>query len=137
MITENLLECFVTAAECLNFTAAAEKVHITQPAFSRNIATLEQEFGFPLFWRNKQSGLRITAAGLEMYNAIKEMDKNFRMHLDRARGISRGEVGRLVIAVLNGFCLDSEMFTRINDFKKKYPSVDVELRSCIYADLHG
>ena len=39
------VKCFLMAAECLNFTAAAEKLYISQPVLSRNIAALEDELG--------------------------------------------------------------------------------------------
>ena len=40
-----LIECFRAATETLNFTTAAQMIHISQPSFSRNIAMLEEEIG--------------------------------------------------------------------------------------------
>ena len=37
------IRCFISLAECLNFTRAAEKEHITQTAMSRKISALEKE----------------------------------------------------------------------------------------------
>ena len=47
--------CFLTAARCLNFTDSAAELFISQPAFSHNISTLEEEWGIELFVRNKQT----------------------------------------------------------------------------------
>ena len=52
MNTNFEFECFIAAAETLNFTTAAQRVHITQPALSRNIASLEEGLGFLLFQRS-------------------------------------------------------------------------------------
>lgn len=56
------LKYFVAAAEELGFSKAAEKVRISQPALSRQIALLEEELGAPLFRRNKQR-VTLTPAG--------------------------------------------------------------------------
>jgi DNA-binding transcriptional LysR family regulator len=43
------LEYFVTAAEKLNFTHAADRLHVSQPPFSKQIQDLEGELGVDLF----------------------------------------------------------------------------------------
>lgn len=134
-MTNMLYECFVSAVETLNFTSAAQKIHITQPAFSRNIATLESEFGFPLFWRSKQNGLRVTPAGLAMYKGLKNMEKEYMELLDHAKSINRGEEGKLVISILSGCCMDSQTVILINEFKNRYPQVETVLKSCNLAEL--
>ena len=128
-------DCFIAAVETLNFTTAAQKVHITQPAFSRNIAALEKEFGFPLFLRSKQNGLRVTSAGLAMYNGLKWMEKEYVNILDHAKLINRGEEGKLVISILSGCCMDSKTVIMIHEFKRKYPQIDVVLESCTFHEL--
>ena len=127
-------ECFMAAAETLNFTTAAQRVHITQPAFSRNIAALEEGLGVLLFQRSKKVGLRITPAGLALYNGLKELGKQYDQLLDRLRRINRGEEGKLILGVLNGvdLCTTSQ---RIQNFRQNYPQVEVILKSCKYADL--
>lgn len=56
------LQDFVALAECGNFSRAAEARHVTQPAFSRRIRSLEEWIGVPLFIRTAQ-GCGLTAAG--------------------------------------------------------------------------
>ena len=127
-------ECFMAAAETLNFTNAAQQVHITQPAFSRNISILENELGFLLFQRSKKVGLRITPAGLALYNGLKDLGSQYQQLLERIRRINRGEEGKLVLSVLNGVDL-FETASLIQSFRKKYPQLDVILKSCKYEDL--
>lgn len=66
------LRSFVATAEELSITAAARRVHLSQPALSRQIQSLEEELGVTLFDRVKQR-IHLTAAG--------------RYFLDRARQI--------------------------------------------------
>ena len=56
------LETFLSVANFLNFSRAAEQLQITQPAVSHQINTLEDELGAKLFYRTSKS-VRLTEAG--------------------------------------------------------------------------
>ena len=56
------LDCFMTVANFLNFSRAAEQLHISQPAVSHQINTLEDELGVKLFSRTSKS-VRLTQEG--------------------------------------------------------------------------
>lgn len=53
---------FLELSRCLNFTQAAQNLHLTQPALSKHIAALEREFGSELFRRDRRS-VELTEAG--------------------------------------------------------------------------
>ncbi len=57
------LRYFVTAAEELNLHTAADRLGVTQPAVTGQLAALEQELGLDLFVRAKQRVVALTAAG--------------------------------------------------------------------------
>jgi DNA-binding transcriptional LysR family regulator len=48
------IEAFLALANCLNFTKCADQVYISQPALSRQILRLEEEFDCKFFIRNKR-----------------------------------------------------------------------------------
>ena len=61
----NHLQYFITIAEEGGFTAAAQKLFITQPSLSQSIHNMEQQLGTELFDR-KTSPISLTPAG-EIY----------------------------------------------------------------------
>lgn len=66
------METFLTVCELLNYTKAAEALHITQPAVSQHIRCLEEYYGVKLF-RYEGKRLRLTEAGALLRNAATTM----------------------------------------------------------------
>jgi LysR family glycine cleavage system transcriptional activator len=60
--TTAALEAFESAAFHLSFTAAGRELHVTQGAISRQVQSLEEHLGVPLFVRERQR-IRLTPAG--------------------------------------------------------------------------
>jgi len=67
----DLLRGFCVAARHLSFTRTAQELFVTQSAISREIKTLEERLGKPLF-RRVNRALQLTQAGQELYRAIAE-----------------------------------------------------------------
>ena len=68
------LQYFVTVAEELNITRAAEKLHMSQPPLSAQIKSLETELDTVLFIRGKRH-LKLTESGQLLYRRAKEIIK--------------------------------------------------------------
>lgn len=79
------LRYFVAVAEELNFRRAAERLHITQPPLSRQIAELEDALGLPLLWRDTRS-VRLTPAGEAALQEFRELLARFETALESLRG---------------------------------------------------
>ncbi|MCA9090755.1 MAG: LysR family transcriptional regulator [Planctomycetaceae bacterium] len=119
------LRYFVAVASELNFSRAAEKSLVAQPALSTQIADLEREIGTLLLFRNKRI-VRLTAAGavfLKEAEAILEAADAAKVKALRA---SRGEVGELSIGF---FAAPTMLFLPdlIRRFRAQYPDVTIRM----------
>ena len=92
------LEQLVAIAEEMNFSRAADRLGMTQPALSRSIAQLEATCGLRMFERSR-SGVALTAAGADLLVDARQL-------LGQAAAIernllqqSRGEAGRVTFGI--------------------------------------
>ncbi len=91
------LEDFVALAEARNFSRAAERRHVTQPAFSRRIRNLEDWVGVPLFERTP-TGVRLTAAGDQFDRSAADLVRRLATLVGQAREAGGRETATLRIA---------------------------------------
>lgn len=91
------LDAFEAVARLGNFSVAARELHITQPALSRRILSLEGAVGAQLFIR-KSTGVELTRTGSKLLSFVQSrqaMEKEFRAGLGGARSASLGGVIRV------------------------------------------
>ena len=72
MLNIHQLNVFVIAAETLNFTQTAKRLHLTQSSVSQHIKSLENQLGVELFERKNRS-LEITDAGMVLLPMAREI----------------------------------------------------------------
>lgn len=66
------LRYFTTVAELGSFSRASTQLSVVQPALSRQIARLEEEFGAPLFYRHGR-GVKLTPQGQQLFETAKQV----------------------------------------------------------------
>jgi len=91
------LRYFVTAAEEKNISRASVRLHISQPAVSRQIKDLEEELGVPLFKRLRD-GLELTDAGNSALVHAREVLRQAAV-LQEAMSPFRGRSARAILSV--------------------------------------
>jgi DNA-binding transcriptional LysR family regulator len=85
---------FVTTAEEGNVGRAAERLHLSQPALSRQIQIMEDCLGAPLFVRTAR-GVALTQVGDMLLKDARAVNQLFDQAVERARRAGRGELGSL------------------------------------------
>ncbi|WP_409437354.1 LysR family transcriptional regulator [Mycobacterium sp. SMC-14] len=118
------LEYFVAVAEEANFTRAAQRVHVAQPAVSAQIGRLERELGQRLLDRSRRE-VRPTAAGaavLPYAKAALAAVDDVRLAVDELSRLVRGTV---TIGTVTAHSVDVPGL--LAGFHAEYPNVEITL----------
>jgi DNA-binding transcriptional LysR family regulator len=99
------LRYFIAVAEELNFTRAAEKLHLAQPSLTRQIHNLEEELGVSLFDRTRNQ-VSLTEDGKHFLIDAKRLVDSSLESMKAVRRFSRGESGELNLGYLFKFNFD-------------------------------
>lgn len=124
---------FVTVAEELNMSKAAQKLYISQQSLSNHISRLEQEFGATLFERTPR--LKLTYAGectLKMAREILSLNRQMRTQID---DISNQRKGQLNIGVATRVCGRIVLPQVLPKYHQLYPNVELHLETGLTLDL--
>lgn len=97
MNIENI-RCFISLAECLNFTRAAMKEHITQTTMSRKISVLEEELGATLLYRDTRE-VHLTSAGTQFYTQAVELVNLYDRTVEQVQNAQRSFQSELKIGI--------------------------------------
>lgn len=119
------LQVFHTVAKRLNFTRAAEELFISQPAVTRHIQELEQQFKVKLFERNG-TRIRLTDAGQRLLQHTEELFAIYRNIEFDMSSLTRRQSGRLY---LGGSMTTAPYIIPpiLSRFHGRYPDVEVSL----------
>ena len=120
---DHKVETFLTLCQTMNYTRAAEQLHITQPAVSQHIRALETEYGARFFhYEGKQ--LSLTEAGalfLRTASAARHDDLHLRELLRTAAGRRTLHFGATL--TIGEYLLPE----RLAAYMKRNPRVDVHM----------
>ena len=115
------LRCFLVLAEELNFTRAASRLGVPQPALSTQIRRIERHLGSPLFERTTRSVV-LTEAGRRMLPLARNVDQA--MHALEEAMSHPGTERRLRFGTD-----DHPMGTPLAAVEEAFPGLSIELRT--------
>lgn len=123
-VTLRQLKVFEAVARHLSFSRAAEELHLTQPAVSMQVKSLEDEAGLPL---TEQVGKKVflTAAGEELARHARVIAQQLREAADALgaiKGVRGGEIRLGVVSTAKYFA--PRLLTL---FRNRYPEVELRL----------
>lgn len=127
------LETFTVVARRASFTRAAEELHLTQPAVTRQIAALERELKTPLFDRLGKS-VQLTSAGEVLLRYAGQVLGLTKEAQEAVAEVAAGTAGRLSVGASTTLAtyLLPGILTR---FRGAHPEVDLTIRTGISAHI--
>ncbi len=126
MVQLSELRVFVVAAEELNFSRTAERLHLSQSAVSQNVQSLEREFAVELFIRQGRS-VRLSEAGQALLPLAQEVVNAVGHMSEVMNGIEGQVAGELIVgcSTTSGKYLLPNL---VAAFRHSYPLVRVGVK---------
>ncbi|MBA8821789.1 hypothetical protein BRY73_24230 [Ochrobactrum sp. P6BS-III] len=121
------LKTFTAVANTLNFTRAAEQVHLAQSSVTEQIQALEAELGVKLFDRSRRK-LKLTAAGQRLLGYAAELSNLADEAYSSVASTSADISGSLVIGGLETLCA-TWLPEVVAEFSRRYPAVELTLKT--------
>jgi DNA-binding transcriptional LysR family regulator len=123
------IRAFIAVAQTGNFTRAAARLHLSQPALTVQIRRLEETVGVRLFDRNSRN-VALTPAGRELLPVLQKSLHDMEHVLIDARALGEGSSGMVRIACLPTFAA-SVLPDLILDLKKDVPHAGFHIRDVV------
>jgi DNA-binding transcriptional LysR family regulator len=120
------LRYFIAIAESGGFARAASRLHVAQPALSRQIRDLEEELDVTLFDRGKR-GVRLTYPGECFLDDSRRLLSQLERAQKKARRAQTGEVGALKIGLVESFSWNDVITGSIRAFRNQNPNVTLTM----------
>lgn len=128
------MESFLSVAEELNITQAAERLYISQQALSEQMKRLEQYYGVNLFAKSLIGrGLVLTPAGRLLYESatqILQINKQLLTYYSEMDQATRGEI-RLAITSPRAQLI---LPTLLSAFKVKFPNISIHIATARHSE---
>ncbi len=119
------LRIFHAVAEASSFTHAGDKLNLSQSAISRQISTLEQNLGVPLFHRHAR-GLIMTEQGETLYHTAHDVLLKLDAVQAKLKDSTENPKGPLKVTTTVGLGT-SWLTSRIHEFIRLFPDVQLDL----------
>jgi DNA-binding transcriptional LysR family regulator len=116
---------FLAVAEHLNFSKAAQQLHIAQPPLSRQIRQLEDELGVDLFVRTKHR-VQLTKPGRVFLDEGRKLVMQAGHATEAARHAQKGESGIVRIGIASG--LGGVVGKAVADHCRRFPTINIECK---------
>ncbi len=119
------IETFLAVCKYMNFTHAAQALHITQPAVSQHIKYLEEKYETPLFIRQKKN-LILSPAGEILRSTLEALrnDENTMQKRMKESLVNKKILTFGVTMTIGEYAIISP----ISKFIKKHPDTDIFIR---------
>ena len=126
------LRAFLALAEQRSFTRAAAQTHLSQPAFSALIRSLEEALGQRLFDRSTRH-VELNAEGREFEDAAKRVLAEFDAAVAGARDHAARRRGRVSVALLPSLAA-GWLPAVLAEFRAAYPGIELEVTDVLSED---
>jgi DNA-binding transcriptional LysR family regulator len=121
------LRYFVAVGEEEHYGLAARRLHVAQPALSRQIQDLEEQVGFKLFERLPR-GVKLSVAGKHFLQEARRILRDVDEAVARAARVARGQSGTLRIGFTEDALWRGVVPKSFRRFRQMQPDAELQLQ---------
>src|SRR6218665_3009124 len=126
-LTLRHLRVVAAVSEAGSLSAAAESLHVTQPAISKALSEIEQGLGQTLFVRRGRN-ISATLVGTRLVQLAHQLNADLRRGAESMASLARGTSGEVLIGATNA-AMAQVLPDAMMAMKKEYPNVTLSVRS--------
>jgi LysR family nitrogen assimilation transcriptional regulator len=134
-MTLQQLRYFAEIARCRNFTRAAQRLAIAQPALSQSIAALEDEFDAKLFQRHAR-GVDLTDAGRRLFELCPQLLDAFDLLKQQVSGSIKNPAGRVRLCIA-GSLASAVIAPLLLELERRYPDIELDVSDGLSSQVRG
>jgi DNA-binding transcriptional LysR family regulator len=127
------LRYFVAVGDEQHYGRAAQRLHVAQPALSRQIQDLEDELGFKLFERLPR-GVKLSSAGKLFLEDARRILQQVNEATARAAGVAQGRSGTLRLGFMENASWHGVVPDSLRKFREYHPDAELKLNPASSAD---
>ncbi|WP_432695253.1 LysR family transcriptional regulator [Marinobacterium sp. YM272] len=120
------LQYFIAVVEEGSVTGASRRVHVAQPALTRQIKLLEDSLGTQLFTRHAQ-GMQLTITGRALYEDAQELLERREQVIARLSAIGNGRSGKLSLGITVTHLWVPLVAQLLGEYRERYEGVAFEV----------
>ena len=118
------IQAFIAITETGNFGQAAKKCGVTQSTISRQIQSLEQDLGLPLFHRSTQA--KLTLGGEKLFPRAQRICQEWHKATQECADLIAGKQPELCVAAIHSVCAHY-LPPILQQFCRDYPEVQLRV----------
>jgi LysR family carnitine catabolism transcriptional activator len=128
-MTPRQLKAFTAVAQTLSFARACERLHMSQPALSLAIKSLEESLGGRLLTRTTRE-VRLTPEGAELLPQALQLLADWENVRERLRQRFTLQRGRVTIAAMPSFAANI-LPGMLREYREHYPNLEVTVQDVV------
>lgn len=135
-MTELQMEYVLKVSETLNFSRAADELHVTQPTVSFQVSNLEKELGIMIFDRSRKFGLSVTPAGRIIIDSIRHLNSDFQKAVEEARVLNSEKPLSARIGIVSVWDSSELMNMVLKECQSRYPHSSFRFESYGFREMN-
>jgi DNA-binding transcriptional LysR family regulator len=134
-VDQRQIERFIDVAETGSLSRSSRRMHVSQPALSKSLRTLEDQVGAQLLNRGPR-GVRLTEFGTVFYQRARSIAAEFRRAAEELGNLRGSTAGAIAIGVTPGpGVLDRVVPKAVSRVARRRPGLKVQIRSGTLSEL--